>query len=1339
MSKRSQSLLAVVAPAITLALTAAIFAASPPAGQEAARLATYEKSTGGTTFALSLTPSVKASTAAHDIVVMVDTSASQSGVFRDDSFAALQSMLKSLGQNDRVKLMAVDIDAVALTNDFVSPSSVEMQAALARLSARTPLGSTDMVKALDAAAKSFAGAKTQSKAVVYIGDGVSKAQIMGTQKFTQVAQQLVDQRLPVTSYAIGPQRDVPLLAALANQTGGNVYVDTEAQPSAQEFGLMLAKAALEPVYYPQDVKLPSEISAAYPRAVPPLRGDRDSILIGDLASRGDFRLAMKAEVDGQMVDLAWNVTPEPSNPDFAFLPELVQISAKNGGATLPTVGSAGLREAGRVMLASAERLTQLGNAALASGDKQGAKVAADLAMQRNPENDQAALVIRQVAQVEADPAAANDAAPADNNADADLLLGDSSDGALLRDFEEKNAGVLLTDEQRRRQIQTERIKAIVENELIEARRQMFVNPAGVEDSLKVQLQMVMSAPDLDPEPRMQLRNKLEAAIREARRVGIEVTAQRAADQARKQAAQDQLRLVEETFRKQERITQLMARFEALMAERKFREAEELALSARELEENPTTVAAYVDSRLVGNIERMEAIFEKRARGFLDVLALVEESHVPFPDEPPIVYPDPTFWEEITLKRKKYASVDLAKSGSSEERIYKALEAPARGFEFFEAPLAEVINRIKDDNEIPIVLDERALADASIGTDTLITKSLKGITLRSALKLMLKDHGLSYAIKDEVLVITTKEEVDLNPDYRPTKVYPVADLVLPITSGATANPFMLGGGLGGQGGFGGGQGGFGGGQGGFGGGGMGGIGGGGFGGGGLGGGVFAVEEDLTLGDKPASQPAAPAATDKPAVKSTAPRAAQRLNVVVAAGATPDAAWDRYFAEHRDVDPADVRETARQLMKSAKYDEVAAMIRSALRTNNAQPWMYEALTIALQASGADSIEIERTLMSAVDFANTAEDMMLVALYMERIGLDQRALQVFQDVAVLEPLRAEPYTRGLEIARRLDDVDGLEWACTGILKQAWSQDEKAIPAQALRTAQAALLRLNQEGRVTEAKRFEAALNQALVRDCVVKVIWTGDADIDLMVEEPAGSVCSFRSPRSTSGGVLIGESLTPTASHEGQSETYVCPEGFSGQYRMLVKRVWGKVTAGKVTVDIYTNYNTDQQTHIREQIPLGDKDALVTFDVANGRRQEALAEHQVASVAKVQLAVSRAVLAQQLDSASSQSDALSDYARSVRLAQAQGRWIGPPGRRGVGYRPVITTLPEGVNMIATAVISADRRYVRVTATPLFSVIGEVNTFNFSTGASNTTNTGNNNVGGAGGGGVGGVGGNF
>ena len=69
-------------------------------------------------------------------------------------------------------------------------------------------------------------------------------------------------------------------------------------------------------------------------------------------------------------------------------------------------------------------------------------------------------------------------------------------------------------------------------------------------------------------------------------------------------------------------------------------------------------------------------------------------------------------------------------------------------------------------------------------------------------------------------------------------------------------------------------------------------------------------------------------------------------------------------------------------------------------------------------------------------------------------------------------------------------------------------------------------------------------------------------------------------------------------------------------------------------------------------------------------------------------------------------------------------------VGYQPVITSLPKGASMTTSAVISADRRYVRVSPTPFFSGITEVNTFNYVTGSSGMSN-------GAGGGGFGGGGG--
>jgi hypothetical protein len=43
----------------------------------------------------------------------------------------------------------------------------------------------------------------------------------------------------------------------------------------------------------------------------------------------------------------WSVMPQPSNEDFAFLPQLIDLAKTDRGATLPTLGSDGLRESAR--------------------------------------------------------------------------------------------------------------------------------------------------------------------------------------------------------------------------------------------------------------------------------------------------------------------------------------------------------------------------------------------------------------------------------------------------------------------------------------------------------------------------------------------------------------------------------------------------------------------------------------------------------------------------------------------------------------------------------------------------------------------------------------------------------------------------------------------------------------------------------------------------------------------------------------------------------------------------------------------------------------------------------
>ena len=56
-------------------------------------------------------------------------------------------------------------------------------------------------------------------------------------------------------------------------------------------------------------------------------------------------------------------------------------------------------------------------------------------------------------------------------------------------------------------------------------------------------------------------------------------------------------------------------------------------------------------------------------------------------------------------------------------------------------------------------------------------------------------------------------------------------------------------------------------------------------------------------------------------------------------------------------------------------------------------------------------------------------------------------------------------------------------------------------------------------------------------------------------------------------------------------------------------GDVAAGKANVEVWTNYRTDDVRYERQQVNVRDDDALVVFQLEKGRRQQPLADAQLA----------------------------------------------------------------------------------------------------------------------------------
>jgi hypothetical protein len=111
-----------------------------------------------------------------------------------------------------------------------------------------------------------------------------------------------------------------------------------------------------------------------------------------------------------------------------------------------------------------------------------------------------------------------------------------------------------------------------------------------------------------------------------------------------------------------------------------------------------------------------------------------------------------------LKKQPLAGLAEKRGAASIEALENSLNAIVK-VDFVEEPLKDVIQRISDIVDVPIVLSLKKLEEASVSPDTPITKALKGITLRSVLRTILKDLELTYAIRDEMIHITTPEDAE----------------------------------------------------------------------------------------------------------------------------------------------------------------------------------------------------------------------------------------------------------------------------------------------------------------------------------------------------------------------------------------------------------------------------------------------------------------------------------------------------------------------------------------------------------------------------------------------------
>ncbi len=104
---------------------------------------------------------------------------------------------------------------------------------------------------------------------------------------------------------------------------------------------------------------------------------------------------------------------------------------------------------------------------------------------------------------------------------------------------------------------------------------------------------------------------------------------------------------------------------------------------------------------------------------------------------------------------RQAHLTLNKEHKFVERIKEALNEQTE-IDFIDTPIEDVVEYLAEFHSITINIDDRGYLNGEIDIDEPVNKTLSGVTLESALNQIFEPLDFDFIIKDEVLMITTKE-------------------------------------------------------------------------------------------------------------------------------------------------------------------------------------------------------------------------------------------------------------------------------------------------------------------------------------------------------------------------------------------------------------------------------------------------------------------------------------------------------------------------------------------------------------------------------------------------------
>jgi hypothetical protein len=320
----------------------------------------------------------------------------------------------------------------------------------------------------------------------------------------------------------------------------------------------------------------------------------------------------------------------------------------------------------------------------------------------------------------------------------------------------------LIDEARKAQeIATQRAESDLRNTLTRARS---VGPAEASSLLKQELRRIDANEEIDPDRRSAMVRMLKDRIRMTEAVKPSGDDKPISDAAKSNKVNARRAELEKEAAEREKIKAVITAINQLQGQGRTEEAERQARDlARQYPDNSAARAMGRNGSLNARVREGRDLLAEQDKRHTAAMMDLEKTSVPLKGD-------------VEFDKERWAQVNKRGGGqltNKEKALLKALNEPVDA-KFRNSRFEDVIEYLSTASGQPIVLDKLAMEDQNLTYDSPVNfVAPKPVTMRTALRKVLQDNGLTFVIKDEVIYVTTAKKAR---DMMVTRVYPIGDLV-----------------------------------------------------------------------------------------------------------------------------------------------------------------------------------------------------------------------------------------------------------------------------------------------------------------------------------------------------------------------------------------------------------------------------------------------------------------------------------------------------------------------------------------------------------------------------------